>query len=161
MTSSRMGSGEAGYGFLVDRIAGLLESARRASARAVNAVMTVTYWEIGRRIVEFEQGGRKMAEYGEELLAAPWAVTYRPASAEVFPIRNLLKMRFVLSWMGDFADAVGQMSSCGRNEGRGCVPLPLCVEGSTRRDKYADSADTVGGIGCSRHPAVLVALRPV
>ena len=30
--------------------------------------MTATYWEIGRRIVEFEQGGKSRAEYGEELL---------------------------------------------------------------------------------------------
>jgi hypothetical protein len=30
----------------------LLEAARRSSARAVNAFMTATYWEIGRRIAE-------------------------------------------------------------------------------------------------------------
>src|SRR5437667_10989927 len=30
--------------------------------------MTATYWEIGRRIVEFEQRGKKRAQYGEELL---------------------------------------------------------------------------------------------
>ena len=30
--------------------------------------MTATYWEIGRRIVEYEQGGEKRAEYGEALL---------------------------------------------------------------------------------------------
>ena len=35
----------------------LLETARRTAARAVNAVMTATYWEIGRRIVEVEQRG--------------------------------------------------------------------------------------------------------
>ena len=34
-----------------------------------NALMTATYWEVGRRIVEFEQGGEKRAGYGEELLA--------------------------------------------------------------------------------------------
>ena len=28
------------------------------SARAVNAIMTATYWEIGRRIVEHEQQGK-------------------------------------------------------------------------------------------------------
>ena len=42
--------------------------ARRSSARAVNALMTATYWEIGRRIVEFEQGGARRAEYGAELI---------------------------------------------------------------------------------------------
>jgi hypothetical protein len=30
--------------------------------------MTATYWEVGRRIVEFEQGGKRRAEYGEELI---------------------------------------------------------------------------------------------
>jgi hypothetical protein len=46
----------------------LLASARRAAARTVNAVMTATYWEMGRRIVEVEQGGKERAGYGEELL---------------------------------------------------------------------------------------------
>ena len=58
----------AAYGGLVGGIADLLEAARRSAARAVNALMTATYWEIGRRIVEFEQGGSERAEYGEELL---------------------------------------------------------------------------------------------
>ena len=56
------------YGDLIGGIAGVLEVARRASARAINAVMTATYWEIGRRIVEHEQRGVKRAEYGEFLL---------------------------------------------------------------------------------------------
>jgi predicted nuclease of restriction endonuclease-like (RecB) superfamily len=46
----------------------LLDAARRSAARAVNAVMTATYWEIGRLIVEIEQNGKTRAEYGEELL---------------------------------------------------------------------------------------------
>jgi predicted nuclease of restriction endonuclease-like (RecB) superfamily len=31
-------------------------------------VLTATYWDMGRRIVEFEQAGSKRADYGEELL---------------------------------------------------------------------------------------------
>ena len=46
----------------------MLEQARHGAARAVNAILTATYWEIGRRIVEHEQGGHERAEYGEELL---------------------------------------------------------------------------------------------
>jgi hypothetical protein len=56
------------YGGLVVGIGELVATARRASARAVNAFMTATYWEIGRRIVEFEQGGADRAKYGEGLL---------------------------------------------------------------------------------------------
>lgn len=56
------------YAGLVHDVRELLETARRTSARTVNALMTATYWEIGRRIVEFEQGGKKRAGYGDELL---------------------------------------------------------------------------------------------
>lgn len=56
------------YSGLVGGIGELLDAARRASVRTVNAFMTATYWEIGRRIVEFEQGGAKRAGYGEALL---------------------------------------------------------------------------------------------
>ena len=56
------------YSDLLGGVSELLESARRASARAVNTLMTATYWEVGRRIVEFEQAGKARAEYGEEVL---------------------------------------------------------------------------------------------
>src|SRR5947207_2630714 len=49
------------YGGLIGGIAELLEASRRIAARTVNALMTATYWEIGRRIVEFEQRGKKRA----------------------------------------------------------------------------------------------------
>jgi predicted nuclease of restriction endonuclease-like (RecB) superfamily len=57
------------YGGLFGGIAELLEAARHTAARTVNAVMTATYWEIGRRIVEFEQQGQERAGYGEQILA--------------------------------------------------------------------------------------------
>jgi len=57
-----------GYDAILTDVVRLLETARRAAARTVNAVMTATYWEIGRRIVEYEQGGRRRAEYGAEIL---------------------------------------------------------------------------------------------
>jgi predicted nuclease of restriction endonuclease-like (RecB) superfamily len=56
------------YGSLLESIAVLLETARRTAVRSVNAVMTATYWEIGRRIVEHEQRGDIHAEYGRSLL---------------------------------------------------------------------------------------------
>src|SRR5262245_57091567 len=58
----------AGYDDVLGGIAAVLEASRRATARAVNALMTATYWEIGRRIVEFEQGGEEQAVYGEVLV---------------------------------------------------------------------------------------------
>lgn len=66
-TISKLPSEE--YGGLIGGIAELLEAARRNAARTVNALMTATYWEIGRRIVEFEQQGAARAGYGEQILS--------------------------------------------------------------------------------------------
>jgi len=55
------------YTQLVSGITLLLERARRQTARAVNVVLTATYWEVGRRIVEWDQKGEERARYGERL----------------------------------------------------------------------------------------------
>lgn len=57
-----------GYDSVFSSVVELLDAARRASARVVNTLMTATYWEIGRRIVEHEQAGEKRADYGKELI---------------------------------------------------------------------------------------------
>ncbi len=56
MTKPAIASGE--YAGLHRDVVGVVESARRAAACNVNAVMTTAYWEIGRRIVGSEQWGR-------------------------------------------------------------------------------------------------------
>lgn len=61
-------SAPSGYTSVLADVAHLLEAARRASVRTTNAIMTATYWEIGRRIVEYEQRGVGRAAYGELLL---------------------------------------------------------------------------------------------
>lgn len=55
------------YDSILSALSELLEQSRRITARSVNAIMTATYWEIGRRIVEIEQKGEERAEYGEEI----------------------------------------------------------------------------------------------
>jgi predicted nuclease of restriction endonuclease-like (RecB) superfamily len=79
-------------------IVALLEAARRSAARSVNSLMTATYWEIGRRVVEFEQGGRDRAAYGEALidrLAADLSARF----GRGFSPRNLWQIRaFHLAW---------------------------------------------------------------
>lgn len=86
------------YEGLVAELSRLLEDARRVSARAVNTVMTATYWEFGRRIVEFEQGGEKRAGYGEELVAR-LAVDLTARFGRGFGAVNLSQMkRFYLLW---------------------------------------------------------------
>jgi predicted nuclease of restriction endonuclease-like (RecB) superfamily len=52
----------------VTEIKELLQKARNSIYQTINATMTQTYWEIGRRIVEEEQGGAARAEYGKGLI---------------------------------------------------------------------------------------------
>ena len=56
------------YFNLVNNIGSLLEKARKDVYYAVNNILVKTYWEIGRKIVEFEQSGKERAEYGSGLL---------------------------------------------------------------------------------------------
>jgi len=56
------------YDVLLSRIADLFTKARHAAARSVNVILTATYWQTGRFIIEHEQGGKQRAGYGEELL---------------------------------------------------------------------------------------------
>ena len=46
----------------------LLNNARNKVKRTVDSIMTYTYYEVGRRIVEEEQKGEKRAEYGKQLV---------------------------------------------------------------------------------------------
>jgi len=82
----------ATYDTVLAGMVDLLEQARQAAARAVNAVMTATYWEIGRRIVEFEQQGKKRAGYGEQLLEQ-LAADLTARFGRGFSIDNLENMR--------------------------------------------------------------------
>ena len=56
------------YSGLVEQIGDLLQQGRRKAAYAVNNVLVQTYWQIGKYIVEFEQGGSERSEYGSKLL---------------------------------------------------------------------------------------------
>src|SRR5438874_2270600 len=81
-----------GYQAVLTNVVELLESARRTSARAVNAVMTATYWEIGRRIVEGEQGGENRAAYGERLIER-LSFDLKERYGRGFSVINLQQMR--------------------------------------------------------------------
>jgi predicted nuclease of restriction endonuclease-like (RecB) superfamily len=53
---------------LVGKLCALIQQARQQALRAVDVVQVRTCWEVGRHIVEFEQGGAKRAAYGTGLL---------------------------------------------------------------------------------------------
>ena len=89
---------QADYVAVHTDIVALLEAARHAAARSVNALMTASYWEIGRRIVEFEQGGQERAAYGDALIER-LAFDLGSRFGRGFSRQNLQQMRlFYLAW---------------------------------------------------------------
>ena len=92
---------------LYSEIRAVLESARAGAYRAVNAAMVQAYWQVGRLIVEHEQGGRRRAAYGESVLED----LSRRLGADFgrgFDVRNLRYMRqFYLAFPTDGASSLG------------------------------------------------------
>ncbi|EBA4667302.1 DUF1016 domain-containing protein [Salmonella enterica] len=68
MTNPTLSPQSDEYQQIHDGIIRLVDTARTETIRSINAIMTATYWEIGRRIVEFEQGGEARAAYGTQLI---------------------------------------------------------------------------------------------
>jgi len=57
-----------GYGRLISSIGALLEEARKHVYTEVNQILVKAYWQIGKRIISYEQKGKEKAEYGSKLL---------------------------------------------------------------------------------------------
>ncbi|MGA7743123.1 MAG: PDDEXK nuclease domain-containing protein [Polyangia bacterium] len=114
-----------GYSGLLDGVSDLLEAARRASARTVNAFMTATYWEVGRRIVEFEQGGAKRAVYGEQILKR-LASDLTARLGRGFSVQNIENMRLFYGVCG--TKEISQTLS-------GKSTLTLSVSSSTKKSQ--------------------------
>jgi hypothetical protein len=104
---------EHGYDAVLADVVRLVEAARRMVARSVNAVMTATYWAIGRRIVLAEQGGRRRAEYGEALIEH-LATDLTAKCGRGFGKRNLFQMSsFYLAYPEIVQTASAQLSPPG------------------------------------------------
>lgn len=83
---------------LVERIDALIIESRKRVVTAVNTAMVYTYYEIGRYLVEEEQGGKTRAEYGKAILKGVSAqLTQRWGKG--WSYENLVNMRrFFLSY---------------------------------------------------------------
>ena len=95
----------------------------RAAARSVNAAMTATYWEIGRRVVEYEQGGKVRAGYGEALVER-LARDLTRRFGRGFGRRNLFQMRSFYLAYPQIVQTVSARSGLAIAAGPACFPLP-------------------------------------
>jgi predicted nuclease of restriction endonuclease-like (RecB) superfamily len=90
---------------LIEQVRTLVQSARRSAAGAVNTLQVLTIFEIGRLIVEHEQGGARRAEYGKETLKA-LAGSLTSEFGRGFSEDSLSRMRkFFLLWQ-DHAEQI-------------------------------------------------------
>jgi predicted nuclease of restriction endonuclease-like (RecB) superfamily len=88
----------AGFPSLLETLRGLILQARQRVLSAANAAQVLTYWEIGRHIVEYEQGGESRAAYGKGLLPT-LAAQLTKEFGRGFDVSNLRHMRdFYLSF---------------------------------------------------------------
>lgn len=74
------------------QIVDLLQSARTKVVRSVNQTMVLTYFEIGKMIVEEEQDGKERADYGKEILKGLSTVLSKEFG-KGFSVDNLENMR--------------------------------------------------------------------
>lgn len=56
------------YRQLLEQISDTYTQGRIQAVQTINTQITQTYWQVGRQIVEFEQGGKSKAEYGKALI---------------------------------------------------------------------------------------------
>ena len=59
---------EKAYRDLLEQISDVYTQGQVRAVQTVNTHVTQTYWQVGRQIVEFEQGGKSKAEYGKALI---------------------------------------------------------------------------------------------
>jgi predicted nuclease of restriction endonuclease-like (RecB) superfamily len=95
---------------LYNDISELIRNARNKIVQSVNWTMVITYWEIGKRIIEEEQNGENRAEYGKALIKTlsekltqefgkgftETNLRYMRQFFKLFPIRHALRDK--LSW---------------------------------------------------------------
>ncbi len=140
LTRKPVPAGNHSYTSLLTGVTKLLEQARRYSARSVNAIMTATYWEIGRRIVQHKQAGEKRARYGEvviERLANDLTVKF----GRGFSKSNLWQMRdFYLGW--PILQTVSGESG----------PLALPPESANKLQTLSGESTILKSIGSSHFP---------
>lgn len=99
------------YTSLLNNIGKIIEQARREAYVNLSHIIIKTYWGIGKKIVEHEQGGEFRAEYGKKLLI-DLSKDLRLKHGKGFSRSNLQYMRLFYSYYPDLPDASGKLTPC-------------------------------------------------
>ncbi len=146
----------AGLGPLITEVRRLIQSARRGAASVVNTLQVMTNFEIGRRIVEHEQKGKKRAGYGD-LVVRSLAGRLTREFGRGFSKRNLDYMRrFFLDYSDRLPPIVQKPSAQ-------LAPALISETPSrkfrfTRAVKLPEENSTIGILLCQRNKQAIVEL---
>lgn len=144
----RRDGGTENYDAILGDVSTVVEAARRSAARSVNSIMTAAYWLIGHRLVEFEQGGKVRAAYGEELLER-FSADLTARYGRGFSARNVWQMKsYYLAWQ------IPQTASAELHSGSAREPRPANLQTASgisatvsRNFKAESSTQAVKAIG--------------
>ena len=147
-------TGKNYYRNLLSGVSGLLDEARRAAARSVNTILTATYWEIGRRIVEYEQKGEERAEYGGQVLLrlskdlnqrfgrgfSPDNIELMRRFYQAYPTAKLMGNKSSLGWQGEISETLSRKFTLSWS----CYVRLLALDDPHKRDFYEEEARRAG-----------------
>lgn len=95
---------------LIRDIKSLIEEAKKQVVRNVNTTMLITYFEIGRMIIEYEQKGRQRAEYAKETLKT-LSTALTDEFGKGYSVDNLENCRkFYLTYSDTISETVSRKS---------------------------------------------------
>ncbi len=135
-TTSPPGAGEPAPGLLLGQLRALIQEARSRVLRSADVIQVQTCWQVGRHIVEFEQGGAERAAYGERLI--PRLAEHLTAEfGKGFDARNLWQMR-------NFHLAFPNVNALRSQLSWTHYRLLLRLDSPAARQWYADEAVTQG-----------------
>ncbi|MCF8356030.1 MAG: PDDEXK nuclease domain-containing protein [Melioribacteraceae bacterium] len=98
------------YNVLVSSIELLLKDSRSKIVREINQTIVITYWHIGRHIIEYEQGGKERAEYGTELLKR-LSKDLTKAFGKGYSYRNLRLIRQFYTTFANWQSAIAKFKN--------------------------------------------------
>jgi predicted nuclease of restriction endonuclease-like (RecB) superfamily len=103
---------EDNYLNLIIDLDGILESARKASVRSINSLLTAAYWLVGYRIAEYELKGLDRADYYGDKLIEKISEDLSKKYGKGFGKRNVFLMKsFYLAYPNIFQTLSGKSSA--------------------------------------------------
>ncbi len=85
---------------LINDVRSIVESGLRKAYKNANAITVITYWQVGRRIVEEEQQGERRAEYGSQIINV-LSANLRRTYAKGYTSRDLRSYRQFYLYFSD------------------------------------------------------------